>query len=253
MREQILRHLAETETAYGIRILFACESGSRAWGFPSPDSDYDVRFLYVHPSERYLGIEELVDEIAPPPDEVMDLKGWDLRKTPRLMRASNATPYEWAQSPIVYREEAGFRERFAALLPQYFSPRTTVQHYLGLARKTWKTALQHPEVRLKKYFYVLRPLMAATWILEKRTVPPMEFAPLLEAAHLSVDVRGAVDRLLLQKADAAESATMPPDPLLHAYIEATLAASERRASEVQSRRGDASAAAHFFREVIHAF
>ncbi len=140
-----------------------------------------------------------------------------------------------------------------ALTPQYFSPRAGVQHYLGLTMKTWKTALQSGEVRLKKYFYALRPLLAAMYILDRGTVSPMEFAPPLESADLTGEVRRAIADLLSKKKSASESATMPPDPVLHAFIADTLAQCHRRAAEVPSLRTDAAAANAFFREMLLLF
>ena len=118
MTTRITAALAALEAQHGIRILYACESGSRAWGFPSPDSDYDVRFIYVHPLDWYLGLDEGPDTLNFPVDDELDLAGWELRKTLRLLRGSNAALFEWLQSPIVYHEAPGFRARLAPMLPQ---------------------------------------------------------------------------------------------------------------------------------------
>jgi predicted nucleotidyltransferase len=117
MQTRIATALAALEAQHGIRILCACESGSRAWGFPSPDSDYDVRFIYVHALDWYLGLDEGPDTLNFPVDDELDLAGWELRKTLRLLRSSNAALFEWLQSPIVYHEVPGFRAQLAPLLP----------------------------------------------------------------------------------------------------------------------------------------
>jgi hypothetical protein len=122
MRPQILSLLAGLEAEHGIRILYACESGSRAWGFPSPDSDYDVRFVYAHPVEWYFSVEDLQDTLERPVSDQLDAGGWELRKALRQLRKSNATLFEWLQSPVVYREAEGFGEAMRELMHAYFSP-----------------------------------------------------------------------------------------------------------------------------------
>lgn len=240
------------EQTHGVRILYACESGSRAWGFPSPDSDYDVRFIFIHPKERYLSIEEPVEELGPAPDAVLDFKGWELRKLLRLLRSSNATPYEWLQSPIVYREKAGVADRIRSLMPHYFAPRAALHHYLGLTRKTWQVDLQGPEVKLKKYFYALRPLAAAMWVAEKKGVPPMEFAPLRKMVR-DATVNDAIDRLLEAKKRASETDVMAPDPVLHDFIREALAATGALSANISSRHTDAAMVNEVFRSLADEF
>ena len=105
MKSRILSHLREIETTENVRIVYACESGSRAWGFPSADSDYDVRFLYVHPLEWYLSVDVKRDVIERPLQGGLDISGWDLKKALQLFRKSNPPLLEWLGSPIVYLEQ----------------------------------------------------------------------------------------------------------------------------------------------------
>ena len=122
MRKQILKKLAEIEMEHDVRIIYACESGSRAWGVPSKDSDYDVRFIYAHPRDYYLSISPLRDVIELPIDPVFDINGWDIRKALSLLRKSNIRLLEWLQSPIVYVQSDEPFELFKAVVPFGFSP-----------------------------------------------------------------------------------------------------------------------------------
>ena len=92
---EIDRRLASVSRDHGVRIPWAIESGSRAWGFPSPDSDYDCRFIFVRPAEVYLGLWPARDVINTPLDAVFDVNGWDLAKAVRLVARGNATAIEW--------------------------------------------------------------------------------------------------------------------------------------------------------------
>lgn len=224
MPARIAAALAALEAEHGIRILYACESGSRAWGFPSPDSDYDVRFIYCHPPAWYLRLDEGPDTLSFPVDDELDLAGWELRKTLRLLRSANAALFEWLQSPIIYHEAPGFRARLAPLLPPAFNPRAGLHHYLGQLRRGVEEELRGEEVRRKRLFYALRSALAARWIRERHTLPPMEFAPLREL--LPADLQGVVDGLLAQKAASNEKTVVPRPATLVAFLTAELAAGQ---------------------------
>lgn len=207
LNARIQTALTQLEATHNIRILYACESGSRAWGFPSPDSDYDVRFLYAHPAEWYLTLDEGPDTLTFPVDEELDLAGWELRKALKLLRGSNAALLEWLQSPVVYRQAAGFREALAPLGPVCWNARAGLNHYAGLMRRGVTEDLSGEQVRLKRLFYALRSTLAARWIRERPTeVPPMEFRQLREL--LPPELQGSVDELLAQKATADEKTTV---------------------------------------------
>ena len=134
--EAIMMELRNIEETQNVRILMAVESGSRAWGFASPDSDYDVRFLYVRPEKEYLKLEKIRDVIEWKLDEVLDINGWDLTKALRLICKSNPTIFEWFSSPIVYQDTEEFQQ-MKQLLPMYFSPRSSANHYLSMARANY--------------------------------------------------------------------------------------------------------------------
>ncbi|MCD9016579.1 nucleotidyltransferase domain-containing protein [Parachryseolinea silvisoli] len=216
MKEVILNKLKDLEQQFDVKILLACESGSRAWGFASPDSDYDARFIYVHKKDFYLSIDERPDVLGLPVDAVLDIGGWELRKALRLFRKANAPLYEWLQSPLVYTAQDNFVADMKELMPQYFSPRAAMHHYLSMAKGVVEYELAAPEVRLKKYFYALRPILAARWIAERGTVPPIMFAQL--RASLPAALNDIVDDLLRQKAIACEGHTIVPVPALNQYL-----------------------------------
>jgi predicted nucleotidyltransferase len=208
--------LRDIEEYNKVKTLYACESGSRAWGFASPDSDYDVRFIYVHNKDYYFSIDEQRDVIEPPIDDVLDISGWELRKALRLFRKSNGPLYEWLQSPIVYQSDPSFLAGLHELMSTYFSARPMMHHYLSMAKNVLANDLSGDEVRLKKYFYALRPLLASRWIADKREVPPMEFGKL--RTLLDAELSPVVDELLSKKAQVNEKFTISPITELHQWI-----------------------------------
>lgn len=216
MTHTILAKLAEIEEKYGVKILFACESGSRGWEFASPDSDYDVRFIFVQQKDLYLSIEDPKDQLSFAITDELDVYGWDIRKVLQLIRKSNTTPFEWLQSPIIYKEEPGFRENLWALCQDYFSPRANIHHYLGIAKGAIDTLTEANEIKIKKLFYVLRPLLAAKWCLEKNSIAPMRIAPLMTL--LPSDLRLEVQQLIEVKAGAAEGFIIHLSDSLKTYI-----------------------------------
>lgn len=226
MTETILFKLKEIEKKENVRILLAVESGSRAWGFASPDSDYDVRFIYVRPKADYLRLEKTRDVIELPIEGELDINGWDLDKTLRLLHGSNPTLFEWFSSPIVYRETS-FAVEFRSVMQRYFSSKRGLSHYLSMASKNYREYLKGDIVKAKKYFYVLRPVLACRWILEKGAPPPMLFSELVEA-ELDPALLPEVNRLLDLKMNAPEIKTIPKIQSINRYLDSSI-------EEVRSR------------------
>lgn len=226
MRETILSKLNEIENKENVKILLAVESGSRAWGFASTDSDYDVRFIYVRSKEDYLRLEKTRDVIELPIEGELDINGWDLDKTLRLLRASNPTLFEWFSSPIVYRETA-FAQEFRSIMQRYFSSKRGLSHYLSMASSNYREYLKGDTVKAKKYFYVLRPVLACRWILDKGSPPPMLFSELMEA-ELDPVLSPDVNRLLDLKMNAPEINTIPKIESINRYLDSSI-------EEVRSR------------------
>ena len=202
MREKIQEQLRRIEEAENIKILFAVESGSRAWGFASPDSDYDVRFIYIRRLEDYLRLDAIRDVIELPINDVLDINGWDLQKTLRLLHKSNPTLFEWFSSPIVY-QKTEFADKFRDLMMHYFSSKKTMYHYVSMAEGNYREYLKGDLIRAKKYFYALRPVLACQWILDWGTPPPMLFSELLKT-ELPVELIDVVNQLLELKMNSPE-------------------------------------------------
>ena len=234
MRIAISEKLREIESKEHVKIIMAVESGSRAWGFESPDSDYDVRFIYVHSKEEYLRLDEVRDVIEWQLDDVLDINGWDVKKALQLLYKSNPTVFEWRASPIIYRGSAEF-ERLKELLPVYFSKKKGLYYYLHMAETNYREYLKTDEVRIKKYFYVLRPLLAAKWILDYNCPPPMLFSELMRE-ELDAALKSEVDRLLKMKREFPEMGVAPRVQILNDYIECTMEMIKKKADEISTKR-----------------
>lgn len=161
--QTIKAKLSQIEARENIRIMYACESGSRAWGFASPDSDYDVRFIFVRPVQDYLRVKELPDFIDAELNEVYDINGWDLKKFCKQLYKSNPVIFEWADSPIVYRTSEDW-EKVKAVMKDYVCQRSMMYHYLGMASSSLKKYLKGEEIAYKKYLHILRAVLAASWV-----------------------------------------------------------------------------------------
>lgn len=220
MKEIIYSKLDEIEKKEQVKIILAVESGSRAWGFESQDSDYDVRFLYIRKPEDYLKLEGLRDVIEWQLDDVLDINGWDIQKALRLMYKSNPTLFEWCSSPIVYKKTSE-AEQLENLCETYFSPKKSLYHYWHTASSNYREYLQGDKVKAKKYFYVLRPILASNWIMNYNTVPPIEFDRLANEM-LPDSLTSIVDDLLQEKKNSNELDTINKIEELNDYIELEL-------------------------------
>ncbi|MBW8860581.1 MAG: nucleotidyltransferase domain-containing protein [Caulobacter sp.] len=209
----------------GVHIPLAIESGSRAWGFPSPDSDYDCRFIYVRPARQHLTVWPRRDVIERPISDELDVNGWDLAKALRLALKGNAVVIEWLQSPIAYCVDPVFRDDLLAFAERFTDRTRLASHYLHLARRQVARHLVEPQnVALKKIFYALRPAAALRWLRlhPDRTLPPMHFPTLMGQGDLSSEVRDLVDDLMAQKAVSREMGTgLMPAPIL-AFVQEEL-------------------------------
>jgi uncharacterized protein len=233
MQNRIKQKLKEVEQHHLVHILYACESGSRAWGFPSPNSDYDVRFIYVHPFNKYLSIDEPLSHLSLPIDDELDLHGWDLKKSLQLIRKSNTTPFEWLQSPIIYQQNAPIARSLWQLCPDFFNGRGNIFHYLGIAKSALQS-LDGEQIGIKKLFYVLRPLLCAKWCLEKQQIAPMTIAPLLTL--IPSDLKNKIEQLITYKATVVESSPIVIDSAILSFIEQTINEITNRVHSVPERR-----------------
>ena len=220
VQEIIPAKLKEIEARENIRVIHCVESGSRAWGFASPDSDYDVRFIYVRPIEYYLRLDKTRDVIEWQLDDTLDINGWDLQKALRLLHSSNPTLFEWNNSPIVYKTTPEWAE-ISAIIGHFFQKKAGLYHYLSTAKKNYREYLKGDMVKPKKYFYVLRPILACRWILEKQTPPPMLFSELADAC-LDEDLVPAVSDLLRLKMETPEMGLGPRIDVINDYLDASI-------------------------------
>lgn len=216
-----------------IKILHCVESGSRAWGFPSPDSDYDVRFIYVRPKKFYLKLEKTTDVIEWQLDDTLDINGWDLQKALRLLRNSNPTVFEWSNSPIVYRTTDEWSE-IRKIFSDYFDIKSALYHYLNTAKSNYREYLKNDSVRIKKYFYVLRPLLACEHIKSAQAAPPMQFSSLL--CYLDKDVLPDVEKLLERKRMTSELGEDKKIAVINDFIESKIAELDEYIETVKSRK-----------------
>jgi predicted nucleotidyltransferase len=249
MEDIIKEQLSRIEQEHGVKILYACESGSRAWGFPGTDSDYDVRFIYASPQPSYLSIRDRRDVIELPVNEVLDVSGWDIRKALQLFLKSNPPLYEWLQSPVCYKADPAFVRDIEHLMPIYFSNRPGCHHYLNIALSLFENDLTGNEVKLKKYFYAIRSTLAALWIIENEILPPMEFR-LLRTQVGDQSWQNAIEILLDIKQSASEKTIVPMVPVLHAWLKENLAFCKEKAADIPAYQGDINPLDELFQKYI---
>ena len=216
MTEEILNRLEQIERTYQVKIVYACESGSRAWGFESNDSDYDVRFIYVHHEDWYLSTFPKRDVIEEPINDLLDISGWELRKALLLSYKSNPALLEWMYSPTVYIEQEEF-QIFRECALKSFKSIAAYHHYLSMVRSNINQ-IREVNVRLKKYMYTLRPLLCAKWVIEKESQPPTVFEDLLEYYLPNGEIRNEINELLHLKKDTNEVKTVRQNQILNQYI-----------------------------------
>lgn len=219
MKERIQEQLLQIEKEKNIRILLACETGSRAWGFPSPDSDYDIRIIYTHPVDWYLSISEKKDTIEQMLDNgELDITGWDFRKCLRLLWKSNAALLERIQSPIIYIEERNFTQEIYSYATQCFSPIATIYHYLGLAKNSFSDIENATELKLKKMFYALRATLACKWIIDKNSIPPIVFITMVDELDIDASLKNRIKELIALKASKNEDYLHPKEVEIIQFI-----------------------------------
>ena len=247
MKATIHKRLTEIEKEYGIKILYSCESGSRAWGFPSPNSDYDVRFIYKRSFDDYLTIQSVKDHLSFSINDELDIYGWDISKILQLITKSNTTPFEWLQSPMIYREDDTFKDELWQFCQNYFCPRSNIHHYLGIARGAMET-IDGKDIKIKKLFYVLRPLLAALWCADRKTIAPMSIFPLMDL--LSDDLQEKVLSLIDLKSTVSESYLIKIDADLRKWIDTTFDYCMEASVNMERKSFDKEEADIFFRKMI---
>jgi uncharacterized protein len=246
--------LADIGRQHGVAIPLAIESGSRAWGFPSLDSDYDCRFVYVRPVDDYLSLWRPRDVIETPVAGELDVNGWDLAKAVQLLAGGNAVIVEWLMSPVIYQAEAQFREEFLALARRVADRHAIARHYLHLGERFRDECLgAGGPVSRKKILYALRPAAALRWLrIHGEAVAPMHFPTLLAECDPPAELAEVALALIARKAQAAEGDSERVPEEAAAFIASELeAASEalpkRPLAETLEARREAEA---FFRAAV---
>lgn len=244
--------LLEIQKKENVHIFYACESGSRAWGFPSANSDYDVRFVYVRPKEWYLSIDVDIkrDVIEVPISDELDISGWDLRKALGLLRKSNPPLLEWFSSPIIYLRDAEITDKFLSLMPLCYSPTACIYHYLNMARNNFREYLKGEVVSVKKYFYVMRPILAIKWIETKGSIIPMEFGELVNELITDQELRREIDSLIVRKRSGDELKREPRIEPISLFIENELKRLESTVIKKQDDKPQTELLNVLFREIL---
>jgi len=211
MHDAVLDALAGIKRQHNVRILFAIESGSRAWGFPSPDSDYDARFIYAHEPDWYLSLIPGRDVIELPIDDLLDINGWDIRKALNLLLKPNPVMLEWLSSPIRYLWDDDVCARMMALAERTTHGVACAHHYLSLGERQWRRNVgEEQQVNYKKYLYALRPALALRWVRMARPgPPPMNLHAMISQLELNEDVLRDIAWLLALKAQTREMGLGP--------------------------------------------
>jgi predicted nucleotidyltransferase len=223
VKKEILARIEKAEKEHGVRVLYAVESGSRAWGFESPNSDYDVRFIYMHPKDWYVAVdlEDKRDVIEYPIVDEIDINGWDLRKALKLFSKSNPAFVEWLQSPIVYIDRGHFVHKARKLLAKIYSIEKGIYHYRSMAKTNYRGYLRENRVPIKKYFYVLRPLLSIMWLEKYHEPAPIEFEKLRKLVRDKA-LNDQISELLERKKRSLEKELAAPVPELNRFIESEL-------------------------------
>jgi len=240
--------LRSTEKERDIKILHAVESGSRAWGFASPDSDYDIRFIYKNNPDWYLSLWEKADVIEFMTDQDLDGSGWDLAKALKLLAKSNAPLIEWLYSPIVYSTDDAFLKQMQLFANDCFSPIATLHHYLGTT-KNFMEVCEAKNVKLKSYFYALRTALAGKWIIDNNSFPPVAFANLLSIAPTMIQEK--VIELREIKAGQDEKYLHPKEEIITKFLQETIVYNQYKASSLPAGKKINDALDDFFKAEIN--
>lgn len=246
--ENVREILAKIAQKKNVKILYACETGSRAWGFQSPDSDFDVRFIYMHDRDWYLSLSQRKDTIEHM-DGDWDITGWDLRKCLVLLKKSNAPLIERFQSPILYYADEGFRAQFRQLIDQYYSPTAVFYHHYSLAQKFWDELKDKDEVKLKSYFYLIRSLLSCKWIIGDKSVLPMNIEGLM--TPIDSQRRDELRSLIKLKAGVDEKYLHTKDESLNNWIGEMFELLEHSKDNLGVCKNDNSALNDFFLKTVN--
>jgi len=239
MNKKINQYLNKLEEEKDVKILLACETGSRAWGFPSPDSDFDIRIIYKHKKDWYLSLNKQKDSIALMyENNEIDITGWDLRKSLKLLQKSNPPLLERIQSPIIYKSDDEFLTEMKTVAQSQYSRIATIHHYLSMAKKFLSELKENEDYKLKKFFYALRSATACKWILETDEIPPIEFIKMVNKVELSKPLTDRINELIHLKSTKSESYRHKGEKELISFIENCINESDEKRQKLPSAKGN---------------
>ena len=250
MKQYIIQKLTDLEKQHHIKIFHAVESGSRAWGFASQDSDYDVRFLYYHQPEWYFSVSKQADNIVKMEENnLLDFAGWELKKTLLLLIKGNMSLYEWIQSPIVYKQSKKF-ETLNALVQEFYNPKALMFSYVGLAENNYNAYANKEKAKLKKYLYILRTLAACRWIEQQQTPPPIEIDKLKGVFRLDPLIWEFLNHLIEEKKKGTELGLIDSPALINRWIEEQLSYYTSYATSLPDLVKDTALLSNFFYKTV---
>lgn len=248
MEKYIQDKLKEIEKEKSVKILYACETGSRAWGFPSPDSDYDVRMIYMHEPDWYLTLSDKKDTIEMMLDNgELDITGWDFKKCLKLLWKSNGALLERIQSPIVYHNTDGLTSMFKNYADKCFVPIAAMHHYLGMAKNSFDEVEGKDEIKLKKLFYALRATLACKWIIEKDSIPPIVFITMVNELEFDNKLKERIKFLVDLKSGKNENYMHPQEKELATFIREQITVADEKANSLNGRKEKDVELDEFFR------
>ncbi len=251
MKEKIKHYLEEIEKEKDIRVLLACETGSRAWGFPSPDSDYDIRMIYVHKREWYLSLTKHKDTIERMfENNDIDITGWELKKALRLLGKSNAAFLERIQSPILYKHDDDFLKEVRLVASNHYSKIATIHHYLNMGKRCFYEIENQKKYKLKKFFYALRAATACKWILDRDEIPPIVFQEMMQGLEIEEKIKERVNELIELKAEISESYLHFGEEAIFAFIQKNISQAKENFKSLPAAQGRLEDLNIFFRKQI---
>ena len=251
MKDKISQYLTKIEEEKDVKILLACETGSRAWGFPSPDSDFDIRIIYKHKKDWYLSLNEKKDSIDLMfENNEIDITGWDLKKSLKLLQKSNAPLLERIQSPIIYKCDDEFLSEMKTVAQNQYSRIATIHHYLSMTKKFTEELKETEEYKLKKFFYALRSATACKWIVEKEQMPPIEFMQMVNGLNLSNSLKTRINELILLKSTISESYYHKGEKELISFIEDCIKLADDKRQGLPKSKGSIEELNTFFLKTL---
>lgn len=249
--DKILEKLYETERNYDVKIILAIESGSRGWGFASPDSDFDCRFIYVNKKDWYLSILDKKDNIEYEAGKVFDINGWDLKKVMKHILKSNAVMLEWLSSNEIYIKNEKITKELENLAKEFFNPISVSYHYLSIAKNKLRELLLEENGRLKTYFYILRAILNADYVNKYKKMPYMELEKTIKELNIKEEVLSEIRKLQNIKKDANESYTLEKNEILINYFNDLILKSDETLKEMRFEKNkNISKADEVFRKII---